>query len=242
MAGKIIRRNSPALSVTDIVPIESGLDQPLKLPNLSNIIKRVDEIVDAAILSKNPETALDVISRLVQVNRLSGLGLARVLWQFSRRWSELGMGDAFVDVVFESTGLPSETVRRYVQGWDSIENMDVDEETRSNLLDHGIKAIIAIAQKEARSGKRFTRRQLKRISKSEDLSSLRRTMNDILGIAASSQDVLLLHLRRDGSLEAWSGNKKVSVGYLMYSEEDLEDPIRKRAVTRLIEGVGIIID
>ena len=242
MAGKIIRRNSPAVPITDIIPIESGLDQPLKLPNLSIVLKRVDEIVDAAVLSKNPETAIDVISRLVQVNKLSGLGLARVLWQLSRRWSELGMGDAFVDVVFERAGLSPDTIRRYIQGWDSIENMDVDDETRSNLLDHGIKAIIAIAQKESRSGRRFTRHQLKRISKSEDLSSLRRTMDDILGIATSNQDNLLLHLKRDGSLEAWKGNRKVSVGYLMYGKDDMEDLIRKQAINRLIESVGIIVE
>ena len=234
MPGLVRRPVSPIGSSLSL--LEGGLSQPVALPNLEEVLARADIVVEEGVRSGTPDIALNQVLQLIQINRLSGLALAKLLWRLSKRWGEFRMEAAFKDEVFRVAGIPVDTTRRYVAAWESIEQLPVDSQVRNLLLERGIKDMVAIAQAEAALGKRFNQAQLLRLAKTTDHSELRETLNELKD-KKPSKNQLYVRLRRDGELEAWKSGKRERIGVL-FVEKVAE--LGAAAIHHLIEAAGIL--
>ena len=222
----------------DLLVIETSLDQPAPLPKLPDVLDRVQKILEISLKKKSPSVALDAVGRMIEANRLSGWALAYLFLGLHRRWEELGMSGALVDEIHARWGMAPDTVRRYIMAADMRERQKNDK-IKEAVGRRPIRDVIAVAQAENKGG-RFTEKQLERILKSEDTSTLRKTIKIVRGESIEENDRLILRLRRDtGIIEAWKGDNESNVGVLMINKED--NALRTEAIQRIIETAGIII-
>ena len=237
---KIIHRDQgPVTSALGL--LEGGLVQPVPLPAIDSVLNRIDEAIDDAIRSNNPDAAFAVGLQLIQINRLSGFGLAKFLWRMQQRISEFKLTeDAYEDIVFDKLGLPADTTKQYVRAWDRIETLPIDSKTRNLLLEKGIKSMIAIVKAESKLVKlgkpKFTEAQLQKIAKTTDHSGVIQTLNELKGQKAK-KPATYYKLRRDGTLEYWNKGKRLNIGVLFVDNADAQEPIQ-----HLLDNIGALIE
>lgn len=226
----IIRRNDQAL-----LPIEGGLTQPIKLPTLPELLTRVDAVVSQSIEDKNPAGAMDAAKRLLQVNRLSGPALSRVLYLLSKRWTEFGMREVFVDEAFKELGLGRDIVDRYVQIWEMIEEEGLDEADKLLVLQRTMRDQIKIAQAWAAHG--LNRASIKKIAQTSDSSTLIAAIDELT--QREKRATLTITLKRNGSLIVHEGKSREEIGHLVL---EAKTAAGQKAIKRITNGAHLLVE
>ena len=65
--------------MTDELIIDTSLDQPIPADN-EWILQKVEAIINEAIEKKDAEIALSACEQLIKISKLSGIGLAKLLY------------------------------------------------------------------------------------------------------------------------------------------------------------------
>jgi len=244
VAGKVVKvKDSGNLSMEVLT---SPMDQPIQLPETDRVLQRVDDAINYAITNKDPDAAIDLVVQLTQIQRMSGLARAKALWILSRRWVELGIVETFLTEIYQRVGLSQDTVRRYIQMWELINDLPergIDIETIHELMGRPTGDLIAIAHAEHRHGK-FTKKKLSYLASAADGSTLRdRIQKAVSGREDEGEKVggKFIMLRRDGTLEFYRGKKKKAFGFLNLGDaigDDGDEDIRA-AIEYLVEQAGI---
>ena len=203
--------------------------------SLPEIFDRIDATIEVSIKKKSPDAAMDMVGNLAEMRRTSGVALAYALGRLSKRWSELGMQESFIDSVIIATTLDSSTIGRYIRAGLLLER-------QPKFIARPVQDVIAIAQAEGKHGK-FRPAQMEEISKTASTRDLRKVLGRLTGRANGGKIRLNIQLKRDGSLWGWYGKRDpIFIGHLLNSAEDMAEPLRAEAINRIILSAGLIVE
>jgi hypothetical protein len=215
--------------------------QPGRRPRLQTLFEQIDNTLEYAFSHNDIEVAMGLVDTLADIQRTSGLALARALYKLSLRWRELGMQDDFVDEVMRRTGYSQDTVRRYIEVWTMLERVQGD--AQGQLFARPMKDLVAIVQAQNEHG-RFTEAQFNRIARAPDNQTLRQVLGKLTGRIADDGEEndapVVIRIRRDGTLEALRGRKRTVLGFLRITPDDMTDTLRAEALARIKRKAGLL--
>ena len=218
--------------MNDELMIVNNLDQPIPLDGEEWLYQQVDAIMDKASEEKNIEIAINGCVQLINLAKLSGLALARMLYRLHKDWV---INHEVADMLFERSGLRSETIDAYVDVWHIHEKNLIPEQHRKLIRQRNIKDQIPIA-KLISQGHDVTEADWNEIAHAPDYTTVAAKIREIKG-TPPRKGSLQLHLKRNGDLYGMMDGRQQFVGYLNLEEQ--ADPIVNKAIKR-IESVGIL--
>lgn len=235
------------LAVAEI-PQGGALDQPLtSLPAMPQIEAQIEKTIKYSLRQGTPEPALKMLEGFVQVQHMSGLALAKTLYEINRVWENFDTEEDFVDAVLRFTGKSKDTIRRSVQLWTYYaENSDfIGEELVEQLKKRPLTDQFAIAQFVAANGA-LDRKQLKKLAKATDTVGVRDTLaqiasgdEDEAGLSETVSNAFRMTCKRDGKIIARKGKKHEAFAQLLVKPGDAEnDDLIAQALARL-ERAGV---
>lgn len=229
----------------DTFMITTALDQPTKLVTKEEVeifYDRIDEVLQHSFDKGDPEYALSFAQNLLKLDKLAGLGMARLLTGMSRKWDWYELDIAFEDYIHINIGLSKETIVRYVRDYEVIEGLENNKEIPKSVVDaikqRPIKDINAIATCAASCD--ITPEQWEELADAPDNTTVLQTIRKIKDVPPRKNS-LVIRLSRDGSLYAYPGNRnQIYIGELALDKRD--DPDVNRAINRIVTAAGILIE
>lgn len=197
----------------------------------------VMDAVDGVLIRMNQSGSMDEADQaLVSLNHIeetSGLAKAKLLHGMYKYWVEhnLDLDDNFWDHVETMGAQKIVYAKRLVTVWEHQE--DMPEAFKSRPVKDQIHVASALEQ-----GFTFTKKDKDDLVRSSRESEVLEVVRRVKGKPAR-KDSLQLKLSRDGSLNAWMGNKKHFIGFLNVKERE-SNPIIKKAIERILNCAGII--
>jgi hypothetical protein len=222
---------------TDELLIVTSFDQSIDTEDLS-ILDRIDKVLATAIETKNAYIALNACKELVQVSKISGLGLAKMLYSIFSKWDEFGIEDKFEDIVYEYVGLHKYTVQKYVRVWAMHQENRIPEKYEKEILQRNIKEQIPIANALVQ-GYKIEDDDWERLSNASDFTEVAKIVREDIKGKEPSIDALRLRIDNMGGIWAYKADKKKLAGALNIRDEN---EIVKQAIQRIINNCGIMED
>lgn len=198
------------------------------------VFQSVDALVQKAVDDGDPEIAFNAGRTLQEANRLSGLGLARLLYGLKVNWPVFNIDVPFEDVAYQHLELDKANINRYVRVIEMLESGELPEEVKAKLEKRPIRDLIPIATTFA-SGYAMEDQWDKLVEASNN-NEVQEQLRDIKGTPPRSNS-LIIRIQRDGTLRAYPGGE--FVGYLAF-EEMKEKPLVEKAIRRIINSCGIL--
>ena len=200
-----------------------------------SILERIDKILDKAVAEKNAYIALDACKSLVQVTKISGLGLAKILYLTFSHWDEFGINDNFEDVVYEYIGLHKYTVSHYVRVWGMHQENKIPEKYEKDILQRNIRDQIPIAT-ALKQGYEIEDKQWDRLVNAADFQEVSQIVREDIKKKERKKGLLQIFIDDMGTLYATKEGKRRFVGTLQIKDED---EIVQQAIQRIIYNSGI---
>lgn len=219
---------------SDELMLITPLDQSIETDDLS-ILDRIDEILTEAIKKKNAYIAMDACKSLIQVTKISGLGLAKILYFIHTHWEEFGIEDEFNDVVYEYIGLHKYTVSRYVQVWGMHQENKIPEKFEKEILQRNIKDQIPIAT-AIKQGYVIEEEDWNKLANASDFQEVSQIVRQDIKGKERKKGTLIIFIDRMGSIWATKEGMKKFVGSLEIRDED---EMVQQAVQRIISNSGM---
>jgi hypothetical protein len=217
------------------------MDEPLTLAlkDQADVFRRVDELIKESIRTGDPLIALERVASLTSLERLAGLGKAKLLWEIKSRWETFHIEEEFRDFVTEHTGMCTATIDRYVLVWEMYARKMIPEKLSSQIMGRTMRDQVEIAKIADRVELDFG--DWKKIAAAENGHALIEIKREITG-EKPRKGGLVLQLRRNGDIEATDSEKKVHfVGYLDLDKAKEDENVAK-AIERITRSAGILIE
>ena len=192
-------------------------------------LDKVDEVVDRAVTTANPDLAWHYIGGLRRGGELAARGMAKTLYEMHRRWDVFPSDDAFIDAAQQGTGLSVQTIEKAIDYWEYI------------LLPHpelmhlpvGAYHLIAPA---ARHGD-LDDEDWEALGNAASIADVREIVQSKRGKRTSAEHALTVLLERDGTLKARRGSEAwVSFGYFNL---EVEGEAGITAIDRMCKAAGV---
>lgn len=198
-------------------------------------IASLDSALDAAIKDCDADQAFELCNILVNIQRYSGLTLAKVLWTIQQHWQDFGIEDDFYDNAALRIDMHRDNIERYVRVHEML-TKHAPQEILNQLQDHNIRDLIPIANAvhQGYEIEEATWNKLANADTSQEISSIVR--EDVKGADPRSNSITI-RMDRDGSLWAFRQEQRYFVGSLEVSDE--EETIQK-AINRIVSNSGIM--
>lgn len=225
------------MSQTDELLLVTSFDQSIDTEDLS-ILDRIDKILAKAVAEKDAYIALNACKSLVTVSKISGLGLAKILYNVFTLWDEFEIQDAFDDVVYEYVGLHKYTVHKYVRVWAMHQEKRIPAKYEQEILQRNIREQIPIANALVQ-GYKIDDENWDKLSNASDFNEVAKIVREDIKGKEPSIDALRLQLGIMGEIWAYKAGQKRLVGALNIRDED---EIVKQAIQRIINNCGIMED
>jgi hypothetical protein len=218
-----------------------GLDQPIPLTqDVNEIFESVDAFVEEAAGRQDVEAIMVEGERLAGNIKIEGLSLARLIYKAGSHWSKFGLGETFEVMAMTRWGISAQTVRKYTAIMRGVfENEHVPEEDKPMLAEKPIRTLNRLVRPATKD--ELSVATWGKIAKAADDSEVR----GILQANSKNPKVvgpkpMSLMLYPDGTLYAFEGNKRSTLGVLRTSEEDLKDKLRWKGIQRIRSGAGVL--
>ena len=220
------------------IMIIDGLDQSLPTESGTDwLFEQIDKIINTSVEQKNAEIAFSACRQMIDISKLSGMGLAKALYMIRSNWDRYDLDDDFEDLAFDRLGLRSETISRYSRVWAMHVEGQIPEQFAESIQQRNIKDQIPIASAISQ-GYEFSERDWEEFAHAPDYATVSRKLREIKG-TAPRKNSLQITLKRDGTLVAMHNDNQVFVGYLNVKEKS---DTTLRAVERIVNNAGILKD
>lgn len=225
-----------------VVP-SGGLDQPRRVPTMKTVLQQVDRGIAEAAKLGDSSLAFNVLEAMADAQAIGALGQCKTLWLMTHKWDKIAPGEGGLEeLIFVRMGWERDTVRRYIGVWDMIRTFEIGKVPESivELVQaRPISDLIAMYQWQNEHG-RLTLDQLKQVAQAEDSSTMRGLLRKFRG--APEYSGYGYKLRKDGSFEVWENGVMEVLGFLRVSEADMENPLRKKAMNRILKRLGVQVE
>lgn len=219
----------------------SALDVPL--PTAATVVAEVayiDDVLAACDAQLDLTPAFDYGRQTFETVHAKGFGLARLLWGIHERWANLGTKDeTFEDRIYAEWGIARETTKKYINMWRSIfANPDIPPKIKVALMERPLYTLKRLAY-PAREGN-LTKKDWNDIVKASDHHAIVQVLEKRGNKPTRGFKPIVLMLYNDGTLIAFRGDERVTLGVLRTSEEDLKNKLRWSAIERIKKGSGVL--
>jgi hypothetical protein len=224
--------------MTDMM-LSSTFDEPLASPQADrdNLFTKIDDVLQRSIAQNDPIIALQGVKQLEQVGRITGLGLAKLLWAVQDRWADYNTGEEFRDYVIEHTSLAWATVTRYCLVWEMYQKNTIPAALIDAIQSKTMRDQVEIAKIEDRVDMKMA--DWKRIAKASNGREIIEIKRELTNLKPRKSG-FSIKLRRNGDLEVWdSKHVRHHVGFLNVDDAKTNDIIQK-AIDRIVRNTGIM--
>lgn len=218
--------------------LSSPHDQPMLLTEGElDVLKSVDRVVEKSVAAGDPRIVLAYIGDLRRSGHVTGLAMAKALYELKVRWDSFPTDDDFVDVAMSETGLGVGTIRKYTDLWESIfENPAIEQKIKEALQGKPIGSLYLLAP-AAKEGQ-LDEEDWKKAAKAPDRQAVREIVQAKRGLVGPANTTLVIMLDRDGTLKVRMGKGHyVPFGYLNLK---LEDENAKKAIERILNYAHVV--
>lgn len=195
---------------------DSLLDQGMRVEvdAFNYAVASADKLIGLALECKSDEYLAGSINDIRLRMQLQGLTLACVLSEWKHHTDCFGVAvDDWEDHVFTTTGLAVQTVRKYVDVWETVfQNPAVSSELRPILAAKpmtGLLLLPAAVREEQLDDDAW-----QKIADAPDSLAIRDVVRKVRGEATSSKTAISLGVARDGTIWAYRGDYAEPVGML----------------------------
>jgi hypothetical protein len=227
--------------MTDLVLHGKSLDQahPLDRADIVDAFAEVDNILEEIRSSKNPEIGFDKGREYKANIQVKGLALAKLLYGMHQDWSKYGLEEAFAPRVEFEWGFHRGTVNQYVNVWKSVfDNDEIPETVKEKLLERPMQTLKRLPRPVNEN--KLDDDDWDELSDLPDDKSVKNFIDDKMGKSPKGRPALTISMYPDGTLYAFEGDRKVTLGVLRNTTEDLKDRTRWKAIERIKKSSGII--
>lgn len=209
------------------------------------IFDTVDEVIESATVSGNPQIVTEFANELIGSAQVRGLALAKLCHGVKARWSMFeaaGIEDTFEVFMEVSTGRKAQTINKYVKLWENLfANDRIPKDTKDLLMTRDMEELVRLT---ALAGETEDPEVLKRAALSKGLEEIREIVEQERGGATSSGMAIRLFFQQrpngdvpQGTLFARKGDspEKFIVGYLKVPENETEE----KAINRILNSAHV---
>jgi len=215
--------------------VTSSLDQTNEI-NASWVIERMDEVIRESISKRNVDIAVNILNQLLTISKLSGLGLAKGLYELSTNWEIFGIDEPFTDYIYQRIGKHKATVERYIKVWKMFAKEMIPTEYTQQIMSINIISQIPIAN-TLDQGWQLDNDDWKKLAYAPDGATINKILHEIKNEPERSNS-LRLEVDRGGNIWVYPGkDERKFVGTL---ELDSEYDCVKKAVKRITSRSGIM--
>ena len=199
------------------------------------ILDEVDTIIRRALEEHDPYIALRFGSDMQSSIRISGVALAKLLYELRHNWQEFGIDDNFFDVVEGEMGVPISTADKYSRMWEVVfVESGISDAIKQRLIAKPIKSLLLLPAYVSNGETNWDS-----IIGIENHNELRRFIRGERGEATSSKTALLIKVdMRTGQLYAKQGDVPFAPFGLL--KLDTGNPVINKAVDRLLNSAGVM--
>jgi hypothetical protein len=219
----------------DTLLLFDGLDQSITTDH-DWALKRVEEIIQQSVVSRDAYVALNACKSLIQVSKISGLSLAKALYLVKSNWSNYDIEDEFEDVAYSYIGLHPHTISRYVCLWKAYDKNLIPENVREEIQQQNVKQQIPIAM-ALEQGYEIDDATWKKLSDAPDLSSVSKILREDVKGQEPRKGSLQLSIDNIGTIWAFAEGNRYFVGSL---EVDSDEEFIQKSIERIKKGAGIL--
>jgi hypothetical protein len=222
------------MTSTDDLLLTTPFDQSIDTDDLT-VLDRVDKILNDAILHKNAYIALDACKALLQVAKISGLGLAKILYVIYSNWDVFEIEESFESIVYEYIGLHKYTVNRYVRVWGMHQEKQIPEQFEEKIMQRNIKDQIPIAT-ALKQGYKIDSEQWGKLADAADFQEVSQIVREDIKGKERKKGTLLMFLNADGSIWATKEGERIYVGSLQVHDKN---ELVQQAIQRIMDNTPI---
>lgn len=197
--------------------------------------RRVNEIHQEAVDEKDATISINGMWKLIQLGRLSGLGLGRFIYLLRRDWELFERNEPLEDVVFDHLGFS----KTYITRCERIARMHMEEYIplpyREAIEDRPIKDQQAIAN-ALEQGYEIDEMGWEELADAADNREVLKIVRERIKDRPPRKDYLSLTMDRDGDIWAWKNGDRHWVGQL---DINANDEVVQKAVSRIENNSGI---
>lgn len=220
--------------MNDELMLFTSLDQSISTKH-DLILDQVQASIDESVRIGDPSIALGTVRDLVAIIKISGIGLAKVLYLLKKSWHRFEISGDFIEIIHEVTGLHSHTIERYVKVWAMYEENSVPENIAEQFQQRNIMEQIPVAFAIAQ-GHTLDQEDWQEILDAPDLYTIGRVLRDIKGQPPRKSSLQLV-MDNMGTLWAYQDRERYFIGSLEINDE--EKTVQK-AIERLVKNGGVI--
>lgn len=227
--------------MTDLVLHGKSLDQshPLDRADIQDAFAEVDNILEEMRKSKNVDMGFEKGREYKANIQVKGLALAKLLYGMHEDWKQYGLEEAFPARVEYEWGFHRATVNQYVNVWKAVfENEDIPNDVQDQLYDRPMQTLKRLTRPVNENA--LNDEDWEELVKQPDDKSVKSFLDEKMGKSAKGRPALTISLYPDGTLYAFEGDRKVVLGVLRNSAEDLKDKTRWKGIERIKSAAGIL--
>ena len=228
----------------DIAVLESDFDQPIDVVQ-EEFMHKVNRIIEASILEKSPDKAIKLCKFLIGATQLSGLALAKILYELQKNWWKFGIDEDFTDYIYKEIGKHHDTVDKYLAIADMLGNY-APKDVKAQLEKMPVGSLIPIAH-VVRQGYQLEHEDWQEFTQAINPNDVRRIVREIKGLKTgrdpsefARRSLITLVLDRNGSIWVFNNNEeRFFVGSLDVREAEDNEYVAK-AIERIVGNTGIL--
>ena len=218
--------------------VVSGSDiSPLLNKGDIEFLDSIDGVIARAIVQADPGVVFEFGRSLWRDGHVKGLGLAKLLGKTAQQWSVFQMGEVqerFEDAISAEIGISAQTARKYADMWEALfENPSISSYVKKALYGKPIKSLLLLTA-AARDEDDIDWDQ---VAAASTVNEVRDLVRDARGGKTSSGTSVSIIMSASGELRAKCGESSAIIGRL---NVDIDDPIIKKAIQRIVDRSGIL--
>jgi len=219
----------------DELQIFTSFDQSLDV-NEDWMLEKVQDIIQTAIREKDVNIALTACKTLIAVTKLSGKGLAKLLYLLRENWDKFECDETFEEVIYAQSGLHAYTVNRYIAVYENIYvNPAIPAEVAEDIQQKGIKELIPIAM-ALNEGYEIDNQAWERLRTAPDLNTVLHIVREDVKEIPPRKGTIQLQLDEVGTIWAFCDGERYFVGSLEITDTS---KVIQSAIRRIVRGAGI---
>lgn len=226
--------------MTDDLFLSSSLDQITVVGaeyDDTDFLDKIRAAIEKAIEERNALEAIRICRLLLSTVRLSGKGLALVLYLLKKNWDVFGLDEEFEDFVYAEFGIHRYTVRRYVAVYENIMASDiVPEDIAPVIREKPIKELIPIAM-AIDSGYDIDYETWRKIAEAPDEKTVSSIIRSEVREAPQRSGSIFLGIDTFGRIWAYANQERHFVGTL---EVESDNETVRKAISRIVRNSGIM--
>jgi len=219
--------------MNDELTIVTPLDQSLAV-SPEEELELVEQIIKESLRDHNPEIAFQYGWQLRAGMQIRGWALAKLLYLMEQVWEDYKIGDNFYDVVTGYLALHKNTIKRYIEVWESRET--IPPQLLSEFQQRAVRTHLPIASAIAQ-GYEIDDDTWQKLADAPDLNTVSKIVREDVRGEELKKGSISMSMDRTGSLWAFSHDERYFIGSL--EVDNMEETVQK-AINRIVKNSGIL--